>query len=680
VLFRSKARTSKSFLAVHMRMEKSRKWAGPTPDTGPLSVQAAAVMLGKMAMENPEVGELIAMTIRQRHGSSSPLPLGLQVAEPSQTTQHGGSDLALGGASENLLAVAASTDGNRRRRGKHSGKAHVSSEQPALQVHAPAGFFGMYDGDQDPNSVCKTHETSPNQDQNSASKTHEASKSQELTSNLRMLQYMQLLSKQVSNPAWSAASPQQSCACLGFSSSPPSQTMRGDMPSGTPQLDSSDVPLVEVVIKGGPFADEIALMAFLRDHGVCGFEGIGVIRAGVANEWLVQFKKKDAIARCLQLNGMIVQLPTGKWPLQVTHNLQCPNQRHAVQVPERERQAHTLDLAHLIGIEEPHETDSQDLLSSKRLTDLLKSLSEGDVSAPAESGESDRLMELLKSLSKGGESAQAESGGGAHGNAEVPSAGEKSMKNRCSSDTSSPWSTCVAEAGARGSAEAASAEAAGAYEESARNRCSSDTVIPWSARVAEEGAHGSAEAAIANEESVENRCSSEAVSRRQRSKSRSSATPSGIDEHKNHPALPLTTVVLKMLPKRFGQKDLVTVLNASDFRGAFDFVYLPHDFETRAPKGYAFVNFRDAETAALFNTSQEGKPLLGRRGGVIQISIAEVQGFHANALAFVSKRQRKNMRQTHCRPMVFLDGSDHGQSLDEEMWATASQDAGLRLQ
>jgi len=501
---------------------------------------------------------------------------------------------------------------------------------------------------------------------------------------------------------------------LGFSSSLLSQTMQGDMPSGTPQLDSSDVPLVEVVIKGGPFADEIALMAFLRDHGVCGFEGIGVIRAGVANEWLVQFKKKDAIARCLQLNGMIVQLPTGKWPLQVTRNLQRPNQRHAVQVPKQKRQAHTLDLAHLIGIEEPHETDSQELLSSKRLTDLLKILSEGDVSAPAESGESerrtdflkslsnrdesvpaesgesDRLTDLLKSLSKGDESAKAESGGGAlvhagadaaeggaHGNAEVPSAGG-------SSDTAIPWSTSVAEEGARGSAEAASAEAAGAYEESARNRCSSDTVIPWSARVAEEGAHGSAEAAVANEESVENRCSSEAVSRRQRSKSRSykrsSATPGGIDEHGNHPALPLTTVVLKMLPKRFGQKDLVTVLNASDFRGAFDFVYLPHDFETRAPKGYAFVNFRDAETAALFNTSQEGKPLLGRRGGVIQISIAEVQGFHANALAFVSKRQRKNMRQTHCRPMVFLDGSDHGQSLDEEMWATASQDAGLRLQ
>lgn len=49
--------------------------------------------------------------------------------------------------------------------------------------------------------------------------------------------------------------------------------------------------------------------------------------------------------------------------------------------------------------------------------------------------------------------------------------------------------------------------------------------------------------------------------------------------------------MLRGLDSSMSRNELLRVLNASTFRGRFDFVYVPYDLETRRPKGFAFVNF-----------------------------------------------------------------------------------------
>jgi hypothetical protein len=52
-----------------------------------------------------------------------------------------------------------------------------------------------------------------------------------------------------------------------------------------------------------------------------------------------------------------------------------------------------------------------------------------------------------------------------------------------------------------------------------------------------------------------------------------------------------TTVMLRGLDSSMDREKLLRVLNASRFRGCFDFIYAPCDLSTQKPKGFGFVNF-----------------------------------------------------------------------------------------
>lgn len=58
-----------------------------------------------------------------------------------------------------------------------------------------------------------------------------------------------------------------------------------------------------------------------------------------------------------------------------------------------------------------------------------------------------------------------------------------------------------------------------------------------------------------------------------------------------------TTLVLQHLPAFYTRDAVVQMLGELGFAGDFDFVYLPCNFVTNKPFGYAFVNFVDADTA-----------------------------------------------------------------------------------
>jgi len=66
-----------------------------------------------------------------------------------------------------------------------------------------------------------------------------------------------------------------------------------------------------------------------------------------------------------------------------------------------------------------------------------------------------------------------------------------------------------------------------------------------------------------------------------------------------------TTVMLKNIPNRYTRQMLVDRLN-DDFRGKFDFLYLPIDFQNRCNMGYAFINFRTPGVCADFMAAFNG--------------------------------------------------------------------------
>lgn len=95
-----------------------------------------------------------------------------------------------------------------------------------------------------------------------------------------------------------------------------------------------------------------------------------------------------------------------------------------------------------------------------------------------------------------------------------------------------------------------------------------------------------------------------------------------------------TTVMLRNIPNKYTREMLVKQLN-SEFRGNFDFVYLPIDFKNRCNVGYGFINFRTVEACDEFVTKFNGVdvrkclPGLNSRK-VAEVTPARVQGLDEN--------------------------------------------------
>merc|ERR1712176_331928 len=66
-----------------------------------------------------------------------------------------------------------------------------------------------------------------------------------------------------------------------------------------------------------------------------------------------------------------------------------------------------------------------------------------------------------------------------------------------------------------------------------------------------------------------------------------------------------STFMLRNIPNKYSQQMLVDQLNRN-FRGHFDFVYLPMDFKNECNVGYAFVNLRSHDVVEKFMQQFDG--------------------------------------------------------------------------
>merc|ERR1712187_552221 len=61
-----------------------------------------------------------------------------------------------------------------------------------------------------------------------------------------------------------------------------------------------------------------------------------------------------------------------------------------------------------------------------------------------------------------------------------------------------------------------------------------------------------------------------------------------------------TTVMMRNIPNEYTRADLLGLIDRENFIALYDLVYMPVDFQTELNHGYAFINFKAAESAERF--------------------------------------------------------------------------------
>lgn len=119
-----------------------------------------------------------------------------------------------------------------------------------------------------------------------------------------------------------------------------------------------------------------------------------------------------------------------------------------------------------------------------------------------------------------------------------------------------------------------------------------------------------------------------------------------------------TTVMLRDIPCRCNQQDLLEAIYAQGFKGMFDFFYLPIDFYKRCSMGYAFINFRSPLWAQEFMEKFQGLRLAGFSQKMCRCSWAKRQGWDANVEVYRNGSLNREDTPLCYSPLVFDELGD----------------------
>jgi hypothetical protein len=102
------------------------------------------------------------------------------------------------------------------------------------------------------------------------------------------------------------------------------------------------------------------------------------------------------------------------------------------------------------------------------------------------------------------------------------------------------------------------------------------------------------------------------------------------------------TVMLQNIPNKVSQALLRSEMDEAGFANAYDFVYLPLDPNTKANRGYAFINFRSPGMASMFRMNFDGRKFSHFNTDKVMSTVpATLQGFEAN-YAHYTRARKKN--------------------------------------
>jgi len=119
-----------------------------------------------------------------------------------------------------------------------------------------------------------------------------------------------------------------------------------------------------------------------------------------------------------------------------------------------------------------------------------------------------------------------------------------------------------------------------------------------------------------------------------------------------------TTIMLRNVPLTYTRTMLLDLLNLEGFKGRYDFLYLPSNFETSLGFGYAFVNFSSEDDAELARDHFQGFNEWNTEGEeVCETSWSDpYQGLAANVERYRnSPVMHESVHDKH-KPIVFVGG------------------------
>jgi hypothetical protein len=111
----------------------------------------------------------------------------------------------------------------------------------------------------------------------------------------------------------------------------------------------------------------------------------------------------------------------------------------------------------------------------------------------------------------------------------------------------------------------------------------------------------------------------------------------------------VTTVMVRNLHNCINQRELLSELEVHGFGSAYDFLYLPIDTETKANRGYAFINFVSPCLAKKFKQQFEGGQIgekkASKSGQFLKVSPATLQGLAANYAHYSTARVQRGPQE-----------------------------------
>jgi hypothetical protein len=116
--------------------------------------------------------------------------------------------------------------------------------------------------------------------------------------------------------------------------------------------------------------------------------------------------------------------------------------------------------------------------------------------------------------------------------------------------------------------------------------------------------------------------------------------------------------MLRNIPNCYNRTLLLELLNEHGFKGSYNLVYLPIDFNTSCGFGYAFVNFVSTERAEVFMSQLQGFQNWNTPSDkVLDVTWSNAhQGFEAHVERYRNSPMMHETVPDELKPVIFVNG------------------------